>query len=41
MSQEPDLMTPPHLMAVLDELRRREPIFHHPGFGTSRANVTL
>ena len=38
MSQEPDLVTPPHLMAVLDELRRREPIFHHPGSGTSRAD---
>ncbi|HEX5953397.1 MAG TPA: DUF4440 domain-containing protein [Rhodanobacteraceae bacterium] len=38
MSQEPDLVTPPRLAAVLDELRRREPIFHHPGFGTSRAD---
>ena len=38
MSQEPDLTTPPHLVAVLDELRRREPIFHHPEFGTSRAD---
>lgn len=38
MSQEPDLTTPPHLQEVLDELRRREPIFHHPGFGTSRAD---
>ena len=38
MSQEPDLSTPPRLMGVLDELRRREPIFHHPGFGTSRAD---
>jgi hypothetical protein len=38
MSQEPDLTTPPHLVATLDELRRREPIFHHPGFGTSRAD---
>jgi hypothetical protein len=38
MSQEPDRTTPPHLQEVLDELRRREPIFHHPGFGTSRAD---
>ena len=38
MSQEPDLATPLHLRDVLDELRRREPIFHHPGFGTSRAD---
>ena len=38
MNQEPDLATPPHLQPVLDELRRREPIFHHPGFGTSRAD---
>ena len=38
MSQEPDLATPLHLQDVLDELRRREPIFHHPGFGTSRAD---
>jgi hypothetical protein len=38
MSQEPDLTTPPHLATVLDELRRREPLFHHPGFGTSRAD---
>ncbi|WHZ20743.1 MAG: hypothetical protein OJF55_002892 [Rhodanobacteraceae bacterium] len=38
MSIEPDLVTPPHLLAVLDELRRREPIFHHPEFGTSRAD---
>jgi len=38
MNQEPDLATPPHLQGVLDELRRREPIFHHPGFGTSRAD---
>ena len=38
MNQEPDLVTPPHLQGVLDELREREPIFHHPGFGTSRAD---
>lgn len=38
MSQEPDLATPAHLQKLLDELRQREPIFHHPGFGTSRAD---
>lgn len=38
MNQEPDLATPSHLQGVLDELHRREPIFHHPGFGTSRAD---
>ena len=38
MSQEPDLVTASHLREVLDELRQREPIFHHPGFGTSRAD---
>lgn len=38
MSREPDLVTPPHLVAVLDELRRREPIFHHPEFGTERTD---
>ena len=38
MSQEPDLVTAPHLQNVLEVLRRREPIFHHPGFGTSRAD---
>lgn len=36
MSQEPDLATPPHLREVLEELRRREPIFHHRGCGSSR-----
>lgn len=40
MNQEPELVTPPHLQEVLEELRQREPIFHHPGFGTSRADYT-
>jgi hypothetical protein len=35
---EPDLITEPALRGVLDELRRREPIFHHPEFGASRAD---
>ncbi len=38
MSIEPDLATPPHLAGVLEELRRREPIFHHPELGTERAD---
>jgi hypothetical protein len=38
MNQEPGLATPSHLREVPDELRRREPVFHHPGFGTSRAD---
>ncbi|MEP6898614.1 MAG: DUF4440 domain-containing protein [Rhodanobacter sp.] len=35
---EPDLATAPELAGVLDELRRREPIFHRPEFGQSRAD---
>jgi len=33
---EPALATAPHLIAVLEELKRREPIFHRPELGTSR-----
>lgn len=33
---EPDRITPPDLLAVLEELKRREPIFHRPEFGTTR-----
>jgi hypothetical protein len=29
-------VTAPELKSVLEELRRREPIFHHPEFGTTR-----
>ena len=29
-------MTSPELVAVLEELKLREPIFHHPEFGTTR-----
>ena len=29
-------VTAPELLEVLEELRRREPIFHHPEFGTTR-----
>jgi hypothetical protein len=35
---EPNLRTPPELSAVLDELSSREPIFHRPEFGTTRAD---
>lgn len=35
---EPDLFTAPELLGVLEELRQREPIFHRPEFGTSRAD---
>jgi hypothetical protein len=38
VSHEPDLRTDPALLPVLDELRRREPIFHRPEFGTTRAD---
>ena len=38
MSHEPELRTDPALLPVLDELRRREPIFHRPEFGTARAD---
>lgn len=30
--------TDPNLLPVLEELRRREPIFHTPEFGTTRAD---
>lgn len=35
---EPILATDPALADVLDELIRREPIFHRPEWGTTRAN---
>jgi hypothetical protein len=31
-------VTSPQLIAVLEELKLREPIFHHPEFGTTRAD---
>ena len=30
--------TEPELLSILDEIRRREPIFHSPEFGTSAAD---
>ena len=35
---EPDLSTAPELLGVLEQLRLREPIFHRPAFGTTRAD---
>jgi hypothetical protein len=35
---EPKLVTDPNLIETLAELRAREPIFHHPEFGTTRAD---
>ena len=37
-AMEPDLTTAPELVDVLDELRQREPIFHRPEFGRTRAD---
>ena len=37
-STEPVLVTAAGLQSVLEELRRREPIFHRPEFGTTRAD---
>lgn len=37
-AMEPGLATAPELAGVPDELRSREPIFHHPEFGTTRAD---
>jgi hypothetical protein len=33
---EPDRITAPDVLPILDELKRREPIFHRPEFGTTR-----
>ena len=33
---EPKLVTDPKLIPVLEELQAREPVFHHPEFGTTR-----
>ena len=35
---EPELVTAPGLLPVLEALRRREPIFHRPEFGSRRAD---
>jgi hypothetical protein len=36
--QEPKLETAAHLESILEELKVREPIFHRPEFGTTRAD---
>ena len=36
---EPNLVTDPKIIDILNELKQREPIFHHPEFGTSRADL--
>ena len=35
---EPNLVTDPNVLDVLKELTDREPIFHRPEFGTTRAD---
>ena len=35
---EPNLVTDPRILGVLKELTQREPIFHRPEFGTTRAD---
>ena len=35
---EPALITDPKLMGVLEQLQSREPIFHRPELGTTRAD---
>jgi len=35
---EPNVSTAPRLLAVLEELKRREPRFHRPELGTTRAD---
>jgi hypothetical protein len=37
-ASEPNLITDPALTEILAELVRREPIFHRPEFGTTRAD---
>jgi hypothetical protein len=37
-NMEPTLITDPALMGVLEELKSREPIFHRPELGTTRAD---
>lgn len=36
---EPNLVTDPALVSILEELKRREPIFHQPEFGRTRADL--
>jgi hypothetical protein len=34
----PNLVTSPHLLNILEELKKHEPIFHRPEFGTDRSD---
>jgi hypothetical protein len=36
---EPKLVTDPSLLDILEELSHKEPIFHRPEFGTTRADL--
>lgn len=38
MDMEPTPVTASHLLAVLEELKRREPLFHRAELGTSRSD---
>jgi hypothetical protein len=38
VSKEPTLNTAAHLLPILEELKRREPIFHRPELGTTRGD---
>ena len=38
LNTEPTLITDPGLTSILEELKAREPIFHRPEFGTTRAD---
>jgi hypothetical protein len=35
---QPDLVTDPQLLGILDQLMEREPIFHRPELGVTRAD---
>ena len=35
---EPKLKTDPKKLEIIEELKKREPIFHHPEYGTSRVD---
>ena len=36
---DPNLVTNADLQGILEELKRREPLFHHPELGTTRKDV--
>ena len=37
-NMEPNLVTDPAILDILEELTQREPIFHRPEFGTTRSD---